>query len=52
MAASEARILANKMNAQKSKGPTSTEGKMRSRRNALKHGMTGAGVVLPDEAAA
>jgi hypothetical protein len=46
MAASEARIRANQANAQKSTGPRTTEGKEISRANSLKHGMTGAGVVM------
>jgi hypothetical protein len=52
MPASEARILANQTNSQRSTGPRTTEGKERSRANALKHGMTGAGVVLPEADAA
>ena len=52
MPTSEARILANRRNAKRSKGPTTAEGKENSRRNALKHGLTGAGVVLPNEDAA
>jgi hypothetical protein len=40
---------ANRQNCQKSKGPVSPEGKLRSRRNALKHGLSGYGIVLPDE---
>jgi len=36
--ATEAQTNANRMNAQKSSGPTSEEGKARSRQNALKHG--------------
>ncbi|HEV3163823.1 MAG TPA: hypothetical protein VGZ22_07265 [Isosphaeraceae bacterium] len=48
---SEKRLLANRENARKSTGPKTREGKTRSRRNALKHGLTGEGVVLsrPDE---
>ena len=52
MAASAARIAANQANALKSTGPRTAEGKDRSRANALKHGMTGEGVVLPHEDAA
>jgi hypothetical protein len=51
MATSEARIQANRANSLKSTGPLSTSGKSRSRANSLKHGMTGAGIVLPNEAA-
>ena len=46
MATSEARIQANRQNAAKSTGPKTIEGKEASRRNSLKHGMTGQGIVL------
>ena len=46
---SAARIAANRLNAQKSSGPKTAAGKARSRANALKHGLTGAGVALPTE---
>ena len=49
MPTSEARILANQKNAQLSSGPKTLEGKERSRRNALKHGLAGSGIVLIDE---
>ena len=48
----EARLTANRLNAKKSTGPRTPEGKAKSRRNALKHGLTGAGVALPGEDAA
>src|SRR5689334_2508762 len=47
MPTSEKRRIANARNAQKSTGPKTAEGKAVSRANSLKHGMTGAGVVLP-----
>jgi hypothetical protein len=46
MVASEARILADRQNCLKSTGP-SEAGKLHSRRNGLKHGLT-ASVVLPE----
>jgi hypothetical protein len=52
MSTSEARILANQANAQKSTDPKTSEGKERSRSNALKHGLTGAGIVIPEADAA
>ncbi len=52
MIASEARISANRANALRSTGPTTSEGKERSRANSFKHGLTGAGVVLATEDAA
>jgi hypothetical protein len=52
MPSSEARIRSSQINGSKSKGPISPEGKAASRRNSLKHGLIGAGVVLPNEDAA
>jgi hypothetical protein len=52
MATSEARKIANLANSLKSTGPLSISGKEASRSNAYKHGMTGAGIVLPNEDAA
>ncbi len=49
---SEARLLANRKNAQLSTGPRTSEGKARARTNAVKHGLTGAGIALPAEDAA
>jgi len=46
------RLAANRANALKSTGPKTPEGKASSRRNGLKHGLTGAGVALPNEDAA
>ncbi len=43
------RLAANRANALKSTGPKTPEGKAISRRNGLKHGLTGQGVALPDE---
>jgi hypothetical protein len=41
--------LARKENAKKSTGPRTKAGKARSRVNALKHGLSGSGVVLPPD---
>ena len=46
---SPARLAANRANALKSTGPKTEAGKERSRGNAFKHGMAGAGVALPSE---
>ena len=46
---SDARCAANRRNAQRSTGPKTEEGKEKSRRNALKHGLTGEGIVRPEE---
>ena len=51
MPCSPAQHEANRKNAQRSCGPRTAEGKARSRGNALKHGLAGAGVVLPESAA-
>jgi hypothetical protein len=48
MAVSSARLLANRRNALKSTGPKTAEGKSVSRRNSLKHGLTGDGVVVSE----
>ena len=50
--ASLRQITANGRNAQKSTGPNTPEGKAVARANARKHGLAGAGTVLPDEEAA
>src|SRR5947209_3077741 len=45
----ERQLTANRANAQKCTGPTTPEGKARSRFNALKHGLCAANVCLPGE---
>jgi hypothetical protein len=52
MPCSPAQLEANRRNSLLSKGPTSPSGKAISRRNSLKHGLTGAGIVLPTDDAA
>ncbi len=49
MTCSPAQLAANRRNSQSSTGPRSPDEKLRSRRNSLKHGLTGAGIVLPTE---
>jgi hypothetical protein len=45
----EVQRLANRRNASKSTGPRTANGKDRSSKNALKHGLTAKGVILPGE---
>jgi hypothetical protein len=52
MPASEAQIRANRANSARSSGPKSTQGKLASRANSYKHGLTGEGAVLPELEAA
>jgi hypothetical protein len=49
MPATEAQIRANQQNAAKSTGPKTLAGKEQSRQNGLKHGLSGAGVVVSRE---
>ena len=48
MPCSEAQLAANRANAAKSKGPVTERGKMISRRNSLKHGWSGEGIVTAE----
>jgi hypothetical protein len=50
--ATEAQIAANRLNAQKSTGPRTVEGKAKISRSAFHHGMTAASQVLFDESEA
>ncbi len=52
MPCSPERLAANRKNALRSTGPRTPEGKEISRRNGLKHGLTGEGIALPVEDAA
>ena len=47
--ASPAQILANRENAKRSSGPRTQEGKLAASRNSLRHGLTGAQIVIPGE---
>src|SRR5262252_6159126 len=47
--ASEKQIAANRLNAQKSTGPRTPEGRAAVRLNSLKHGLTAETLVLPGE---
>ncbi len=49
MTCSPFQLKANQANALLSTGPRTPDGKARSRRNSYRHGLTGAGVVLPTE---
>ena len=46
---SDKQLIANQANARRSTGPRTAAGKNKSRYNALKHGLTGARVVVPGE---
>ncbi len=48
MACSEARVRANRLNAQASTGPRTAEGKAASRANSYRHGLSGSGVVAAE----
>ncbi len=45
----ERQLLANKLNSQKSTGPTSSEGKKKSSMNRLSHGFASSATVMPGE---
>ncbi len=47
----DVREAADRTNSLKSTGPQTADGKLASRRNSLKHGLTGAGIVVPGEEA-
>ena len=47
--ATEKQIAANRLNAQKSTGPRTREGRAASRLNSLKHGLTAETLILPGE---
>ncbi len=49
---SQKQLDANRRNASKSTGPVTEDGKKQSRRNSLKHGLAGSGLVLPEVDAA
>ncbi len=49
MVCSPEQLAANRRNSKRSTGPKTPEGRAISRRNGLKHGLTGAGVVIADE---
>ena len=52
MPCSPAQLAANRRNGALSRGPVSSTGRSESRKNSLKHGLTGAGIVVPEEDAA
>ena len=47
--ATDKQIAANRLNAQKSTGPKTPEGRAAVRLNAIKHGLTAQSLVLPGE---
>jgi hypothetical protein len=49
--ASERQIAANRANAKRSTGPKTAAGKLRSSRNALKHGLSASGFLPMDDSA-
>lgn len=49
MAISERRLLANRLNALKSTGPRTPDGKARVSKNRMRHGLSGVDPVLPEE---
>ena len=49
MQLTDSKLLANQANSQKSTGPKTPDGKKRSSLRALRHGLTGRVIVMPDE---
>ena len=49
MSCSPAQLKSNRKNSKNSTGPRTAQGKSRSRGNAVKHGLSGAGICLPTE---
>ncbi len=52
MSISDRKLRANRLNSEKSTGPKTDAGKVRSRANSVKHGLSGEGVVVTAEDAA
>ncbi len=52
MSISDRKLRANRLNSEKSTGPKTDAGKVRSRANSVRHGLSGEGVVVTSEDAA